>query len=149
MSTSRPAALLTLLLLCLSLTMPARSQLMAGPGGTRSPTPRSRTGKLLSNPFCYQPDPAGDACIINVRYYSATDNGTSGPYMSRPPDADPGATAQWATCTSTTVLTVWSSVTHSSLRAVSRETNAPESAAPVFTLTGTPPTLTCGTTGVV
>lgn len=81
MSTLRIAVVLTLLLLGLSPGRPARSQLVAGTGDTRSATPRSLTGKVLSNPYCYQPDPAVDECIINIRYYSATDNGTTAPYM--------------------------------------------------------------------
>lgn len=46
-----------------------------------SVSPNALTSKLLSNPYCYQPDPSVNTCYINVRYYSASDNGTSAPYM--------------------------------------------------------------------
>ncbi len=53
----------------------------SGPAGTRVGSPDALTYKLLSNPYCYQPNPAVNQCVINVRYYQATDNGTSAPYM--------------------------------------------------------------------
>ncbi len=52
-----------------------------GPAGTRVNSPNALTYKLLSNPYCYQPNPSVDQCFINIRYYQATDNGTSAPYM--------------------------------------------------------------------
>ena len=55
----------------------------SGPAGTRVTGPNALTYKLLSNPYCYQPNPAVDQCVINIRYYQATDNGTSAPYMLR------------------------------------------------------------------
>ncbi len=55
----------------------------SGPAGTRVSSPDALTYKLLSNPYCYQPNPSVNQCIINVRYYQATDNGTSAPYMLR------------------------------------------------------------------
>ena len=55
----------------------------SGPGGTRVAGPDALTYKLLSNPYCYQPNPAVDQCVINIRYYQATDNGTTAPYMLR------------------------------------------------------------------
>lgn len=50
-------------------------------GGTRTQAPSSLTSKLLSNPYCYQPDPTVDQCFINARYYQATDNGTTAPFL--------------------------------------------------------------------
>jgi hypothetical protein len=47
--------------------------------GSRSPS--ALTSQLLSNPYCYQPDPSVDQCIINIRYYYATDNQSAPPYM--------------------------------------------------------------------
>ncbi len=52
-----------------------------GPAGTRVSGPNALTYKLLSNPYCYQPNPSVNQCVINIRYYQATDNGTSAPYM--------------------------------------------------------------------
>ena len=48
--------------------------------GSRSPT--SLTSFVINNPYCYQPDPAVDQCMINFRYISATDNQSSAPYMT-------------------------------------------------------------------
>lgn len=58
-------------------------QAETGPSGTRTNSPQALTYKLLSNPYCYQPNPAVNQCFINIRYYQATDNGTSAPYMLR------------------------------------------------------------------
>jgi hypothetical protein len=40
------------------------------------------TGFTISNPYCYQPDPAVGDCMINFRFMQATDNQTSAPYMT-------------------------------------------------------------------
>ncbi len=56
-------------------------QKQTSPSGTRVNGPDALTYKLLSNPYCYQPNPSVDQCFINIRYYQATDNGTSAPYM--------------------------------------------------------------------
>ncbi len=56
-------------------------QNVSGPAGTRVNGPEALTYKLLSNPYCYQPNPSVDQCFINIRYYQATDNGTSAPFM--------------------------------------------------------------------
>lgn len=58
-----------------------------GPGGSRLSLPGQPSGpnalssKLLSNPYCYQPSPTQDRCLINIRYYQASDNGTTPPFM--------------------------------------------------------------------
>lgn len=44
--------------------------------------PNTLTGKTLSNPYCFQPDPTVNQCSINLRYYSASDNGTTAPYLN-------------------------------------------------------------------
>lgn len=45
-------------------------------------SPNSLTGFIgTSNPYCYQPDVNRDECYINIRYMSATDNGTTAPYL--------------------------------------------------------------------
>lgn len=49
---------------------------------SNSISPSSLTGKTLSNPYCYQPDPGLNQCVINLRYYSASDNGTMAPYLN-------------------------------------------------------------------
>ena len=56
-------------------------QIETGISGTRTNGPQSLASKVLSNPYCYQPNPSVDQCFINIRYYQATDNGTSAPYM--------------------------------------------------------------------
>ncbi len=60
---------------------PPAPQNETGPAGTRVNSPNALTYKLLSNPYCYQPNPSVDQCFLNIRYYQATDNGTSAPYM--------------------------------------------------------------------
>lgn len=37
--------------------------------------PSSITSLPMSNPFCSQPDPSVNQCMINVRYWQANDNG--------------------------------------------------------------------------
>ena len=38
--------------------------------------PNTITSLPMSNPFCSQPDPSVNQCLINVRYWQANDNGT-------------------------------------------------------------------------
>jgi hypothetical protein len=49
--------------------------------GTRATTPDALVSKVLSNPYCYQPDPSVDQCFINIRYYQATDDGVTPPFL--------------------------------------------------------------------
>ena len=39
-------------------------------------SPNTITSLPMSNPFCSQPDPSVNQCLINVRYWQANDNGT-------------------------------------------------------------------------
>jgi len=41
-----------------------------------SAAPDAITSLPMSNPYCFQPDPAVNQCSINVRYWQANDNGT-------------------------------------------------------------------------
>lgn len=56
------------------------------PDGSTSLTsaigPNSLTAQTLSNPYCYQPDPSVNQCVINLRYYNVSDNGTTAPFLS-------------------------------------------------------------------
>jgi hypothetical protein len=45
-------------------------------------SPDALTSFTISNPYCYQPNPAVDQCSINFRYISATDNQSASPYMT-------------------------------------------------------------------
>ncbi len=56
----------------------------SGPAGTESGplTPNSLTSFLISNPYCYQPNPSVNQCSVNFRYIQATDNQTSAPFMT-------------------------------------------------------------------
>ena len=38
--------------------------------------PDAITSLPMSNPYCYQPNPAVDQCLVNVRYWQANDDGT-------------------------------------------------------------------------
>jgi hypothetical protein len=40
-----------------------------------SAAPDAITSLPMSNPYCFQPDPAVNQCSINVRYWQANDNG--------------------------------------------------------------------------
>jgi hypothetical protein len=40
------------------------------------------TSFTVSNPYCYQPDPAVGDCVINIRLVQATDNQSAAPYMT-------------------------------------------------------------------
>ncbi|MCB8981715.1 MAG: hypothetical protein H6657_30270 [Ardenticatenaceae bacterium] len=57
---------------------------LTGPSGTQVDpnAPDSLTSFTVSNPYCYQPDPAVDKCSINFRFIQATDNQSSAPYMT-------------------------------------------------------------------
>jgi hypothetical protein len=57
---------------------------LTGPGGTRAEplAPSSLTSFVISNPYCYQPDPAVDQCAINFRFVQANDNQSYAPYMT-------------------------------------------------------------------
>ena len=62
-----------------ALTMPTPQ---AGPAGSINQDPSSPdalTSFKVSNPYCYQPDPAADQCYINFRSIQATDNQSSAP----------------------------------------------------------------------
>ena len=66
-------------------TAPAAPTPQAGPAGSVSSDPSSPdqlTSFTVSNPYCYQPDPAADQCYINFRSIQATDNQSSAPYMT-------------------------------------------------------------------
>ena len=45
-------------------------------GASRTVSPNAITSLPMSNPYCYQPDPALDACYVNVRYFQANDDVT-------------------------------------------------------------------------
>lgn len=45
-------------------------------------SPKALTSFTISNPYCYQPDPAVDQCAVNFRYMQATDNQSTAPYMT-------------------------------------------------------------------
>ncbi|MCB8937890.1 MAG: hypothetical protein H6655_05700 [Ardenticatenaceae bacterium] len=57
---------------------------LTGPSGTQADpnAPDSLTSFTVSNPYCYQPDPAVDKCSINFRFIQTTDNQSSAPYMT-------------------------------------------------------------------
>jgi len=40
------------------------------------------TSFTISNPYCYQPDPAVGDCVINFRFIQATDNQSTSPFMT-------------------------------------------------------------------
>jgi hypothetical protein len=65
-------------------TAPPTPPPLTGPSGTRADplAPNSLTSFTVSNPYCYQPDPAVDKCSINFRFVQATDNQSSAPYMT-------------------------------------------------------------------
>jgi hypothetical protein len=46
-------------------------------------SPNALTSFTLSNPYCYQPDPQVNQCVINIRYAQATDNQSTAPFMAR------------------------------------------------------------------
>ena len=56
---------------------PAGNQVLGDPA-----SPNSISAFTVSNPYCYQPDPAVDDCRINFRVVQATDNQTTSPFMT-------------------------------------------------------------------
>ncbi len=40
-----------------------------------STAPNAITSLPMSNPYCFQPDPTVNQCLLNVRYWQANDNG--------------------------------------------------------------------------
>lgn len=76
-------------------TMPAAGRPADGNGGSASgatrvdsqgsviSSPNALTSNTLSNPYCYQPDPQVNACVINIRYAQITDNQSTSPHMLR------------------------------------------------------------------
>ena len=65
-------------------TVPPTPPPLTGPSGTQADpnAPDSLTSFTVSNPYCYQPDPAVDKCSINFRFIQTTDNQSSAPYMT-------------------------------------------------------------------
>ncbi|MGB8716466.1 MAG: hypothetical protein WCD66_08895 [Rhodanobacteraceae bacterium] len=51
--------------------------------GSQVSGPNALTSNTLSNPYCYQPDPQVNECVINIRYAQITDNQSTSPYMLR------------------------------------------------------------------
>ena len=45
-------------------------------------SPNALTSFTVSNPYCYQSDPALNQCSINFRYIQVNDNQTSAPYLT-------------------------------------------------------------------
>jgi len=45
-------------------------------------SPNALTSFTVSNPYCFQPDPALDQCKINFRYIQVNDNQSSSPYLT-------------------------------------------------------------------
>ena len=56
----------------------------SGPAGSQGEysSPDALTSLTVSNPYCYQPNPAVDSCSINLRYIQAIDDQTNPPYMT-------------------------------------------------------------------
>jgi hypothetical protein len=66
-------------------TAPSMPTPQAGPAGSidlNPSSPDALTSFIVSNPYCYQPDPNADQCYINFRYIQANDNQTSAPYLT-------------------------------------------------------------------
>jgi hypothetical protein len=64
---------------------PPTPALQVGPAGSANlklSSPDALTSFTVSNPYCYQPDPAADQCYINFRSIQANDNQSSAPYMT-------------------------------------------------------------------
>jgi hypothetical protein len=57
---------------------------LTGPSGTRADplAPSSLTSFVISNPYCYQPDPAVDQCAINFRFVQVSGNQTTAPFLT-------------------------------------------------------------------
>ena len=45
-------------------------------------SPKALTSFTISNPYCYQPDPALNQCMINFRYIQVDDNQSTAPYLT-------------------------------------------------------------------
>lgn len=62
----------------------ALPQASSGPAGSQGSlsSPDALTSFTVSNPYCYQPNPAVDKCSINVRFIQATDDQVNPPYMT-------------------------------------------------------------------
>ncbi len=45
-------------------------------------SPDALTSFTISNPYCYQPNPAVDQCYLNFRYIQVVDNQTTAPYLT-------------------------------------------------------------------
>jgi hypothetical protein len=54
----------------------------AGSANLKLNSPDALTSFTISNPYCYQPDPAADQCYINFRSIQATGNQSSAPYLT-------------------------------------------------------------------
>jgi len=64
-------------------TAPSMPAAQSGPAGSTNPaSPDSLTSFTVSNPYCYQPDPAADQCYINFRFIQATGNQSAAPYLT-------------------------------------------------------------------
>jgi hypothetical protein len=66
-------------------TAPPTPAPQLGPAGSTNlklNSPDALTSLTVSNPYCYQPDPAANQCYINIRSIQATDNQSSAPYMT-------------------------------------------------------------------
>ena len=51
-------------------------------GQTDVLSPNALTSFTVSNPYCFQPDPALNQCSINFRYIQVNDNQSSAPYLT-------------------------------------------------------------------
>lgn len=60
------------------------AQESSGPAGSLGSlaSPDALLSFTVSNPYCYQPNPAVDQCSINLRFIQATDNQTNNPFMT-------------------------------------------------------------------
>lgn len=54
----------------------------AGSANLQLSSPDALTSFTVSNPYCYQPDPAADQCYINIRSIQATGDQSSAPYLT-------------------------------------------------------------------
>ena len=63
-------------------TAPANQSGPAGSTAVNPDAPDALTSFTISNPYCYQPDPAQDKCYVNFRFIQANDNQTVAPYMT-------------------------------------------------------------------
>ena len=57
----------------------------SGPAGSiqdNPSAPDALTSFTISNPYCFQPDPAVDKCYVNFRFIQAVDNQSTSPFMT-------------------------------------------------------------------